>query len=166
MEGIMTARPLPSFAMSTAPADIAVFSKDRRPVLVVEVKGSGMYPTARSAAELRRSLMAHDLLPDVPFFMLATPIHIFLWRGDAAPSADPNYSAGAKPILDSYGSRHPNRDTPFRGGALEIVMFSWLSDLASGARALSPDSDVDRMLLESGLYEQIQGGAADFEVKL
>jgi hypothetical protein len=45
-------------------------------------------------------------------------------------------------------------------------MFSWLSDLASGARALAPGSEVDRMLLESGLYEQIQGGTADFEVKL
>jgi hypothetical protein len=166
MAAIMTAHPLPSFAMSPAPADVAVFSKDRRPVLVVEVKGSGMYPTAQSAAGLRQSLMAHDLLPDVPFFMLATPIQIFLWHGDAPPGAYPNYSAAAKPVLDSYGSRHANREKPVRGGALEIVMFSWLSDVASGARGLSPDSEVDRMLLESGLYEQIQGGAADFEVKL
>ncbi len=166
MEAIMTARPLPSFAMSTAPADIAVFSKDRRPVLIVEVKDSGMYSTAESAAGLRRSLMAHHLLPNVPFFMLATPIQIFLWLGDAHPGAYPNYSATAKPVLDSYGSRHANRGKPVRGGALEIVMFSWLSDIASGARALSADSAVDRMLLESGLYEQIQGGTADFEVKL
>jgi hypothetical protein len=162
----MTARPLPSFAMSPAPADIAVFSKDRRPVLVVEVKDSSMYSTAELAAGLRRSLMAHHLLPDVPFFMLATPIQIFLWRGAAHPGAYPTYSSATKPVLDSYGSRHTNREKPVRGGALEIVMFSWLSDLASGARALSPDSAVDRMLLESGLYEQIQGGAADFEVKL
>jgi hypothetical protein len=152
--------------MSTAPADIVVFSKNRRPILVVEVKGSNMYSTAQSAAELRRNLMGHDLLPDAPFFMIATPIQIFLWHGDAPPGAYPNYSATAKPILDSYGSRHANHQKPVRGGALEIVLFSWLSDLASGARALSPDSEVDRMLLESGLYEQIQGGTADFEVKL
>jgi hypothetical protein len=41
-----------------------------------------------------------------------------------------------------------------------------LSDVASGAPALSPDSEVDRMLVESGLYEQIQGGMADFDVQL
>src|SRR5882757_7747345 len=162
----MTARPLPSFAMSPAPADIAVFSKNRRPVLVVEVRDNTMYSTAESAAGLRRSLMSHQLVPDVPFLMLATPIQIFLWRGDAHPDAHPNYSAVAKPVLDSYGSRHRNREKPGRGGALEIVIFSWLSDLASGARALLPDSEVDRMLLNSGLYEQIQGGTADFEVKL
>jgi len=152
--------------MSPALADIAVFSKDRRPVLVVEVKDSSMYSTAESAAGLRRSLMAHHFLPDVPFFMLATPIQISLWRGDAHAGAYPNYSAAAKAVLDSYSSRHANRDKPVRGGALEIVMFSWLSDLASGVCALSPDSEVDRMLVESGLYERIRGGTADFDVML
>ncbi len=152
--------------MSTAPVDIAVFSKDRRPILIVEVKNSGMYATPQSAANLRRSLIRHHLLPDAPFFMVATPIQIFLWRNDAPPEDSPNYSATAKPILDAYGSRHANRQKATRGGALEIVLFSWLSDIASGARALSPDSEVDRILVESGLYEQIQGGTADFEVKL
>jgi hypothetical protein len=98
--------------------------------------------------------------------MLATPIQIYLWVGDAMPMAYPDYSAGAGPVLDSYGSKHASREKPRRGGALEIVMFSWLSDVASGTRALSTDSAVDRMLLESGLYEQIQGGSAEFEVKL
>ena len=119
-----------------------------------------------AAAGLRRGLMAHDLLPDVPFFILATPIQIFLWHGDAHPGAYPKYSAVAQPVLASYGSRRTNREKPVRGGALEIVVFSWLSDLASGARPLSPDSEVDRMLLESGLYEEIKGGTADFEVQL
>lgn len=162
----MPASPLQSFAMSTAPADIAVFSKDRRPIQVVEVRDGQMYSTVESAAGLRRSLMAHDLLPTVPFFMLATPLQIYLWVGDATPGANPNYSAGAAPVLDSYGSKHANREKPRRGGALEIVIFSWLSDVASGARALSTDSAVDRMLLESGLHEQIQGGSAEFEVML
>jgi hypothetical protein len=162
----MSALPLQSIAMSTAPADIAVFSKDRRPILIVEVRDGSMYATAQSAAGLRRSLMGHNLLPDVPFFMLATPIRIFLWRSNAQPGAYPSYSATAKPILDSYGSRHANREKSVHGGALEIVLFSWLSDLATGARGLSADSEADRMLLESGLYEEIQGGTADFEVKL
>jgi hypothetical protein len=162
----MTVRPLLSFAMSTAPADIAVFSRDRRPILIVEVEDSVNYATAESAARLRRGLMGHGLLPDVPFFMLATPIQIFLWHGDAVPDAHPGYSAGAQPVLASYGSSRAHREQPVRGGALEIVVFSWLSDLASGARPLSPDSEVDRMLLGSGLYEQIRGGTADFEVQL
>jgi hypothetical protein len=152
--------------MSTAPVDIAVFSKDRRPILAVEVKDGRMYSTIESAAGLRRNLMAHHLLPNVPFFMLATPIQIFLWVGDATSRANPNYWAGAGPVLDAYGSRHTSRKNPLRGGALEIVVFSWLSDIAGGTRAPSADSAVNRMLLDSGLYEQIQGGSAEFEVQL
>jgi len=152
--------------MSTAPVDIAVFSKDRRPILVVEVRDGGTYSTVESAVGLRRSLMGHHLLPNVPFFMLATPIQIYLWVGDAAPKANPSYSADAGPVLNSYGSKHTDREKPRRGGALEIVMFSWLSDVASGTRPLSTDSAVDRMLLVSGLYEQIRGGSAEFEVML
>jgi hypothetical protein len=152
--------------MSTAPADIAVFSRDRRPILIVEVEDSVNYVTAESAARLRRGLLGHGLLPDVPFFMLATPIQIFLWHGDTAADAHPEYSAGAQTVLESYAASRAHREQPIRGGSLEIVMFSWISDLASGARPLSPDSEVDRMLLESGLYEQIKGGTADFEVQL
>jgi hypothetical protein len=162
----MTPRPLPSLAMSTAPVDIAVFSKDRRPILAAEVREGKLYSTVESAIGLRRSLMAHQFLPDVPFFMLATPIQIFLWVGGATPGAIPNYSASAEPVMDSYSSKHANRVRPRRGGALEIVIFSWLADVASGIRPLSADSALDRMLLDSGLYDQIRGGSAEFEVKL
>jgi hypothetical protein len=166
MEATMTARPLPSFAMSAAKADIAVFSKDRRPVLAVDVRDSGIYATAESAAELRRSLIAHDLLPEAPFFMLATPVRIFLWLCEARPDAQPQYSAPAKHVLDSYGSTRRNRESPARGGALEIVIFFWLSDVARGARSLSADSELDRLLLDSGLFAQMKDGTADFEVQL
>lgn len=162
----MTPRPLPSLAMSTAPVDIAVFSRDRRPILAVEVREGELYSTVESASGLRRSLMAHHLLPDVPFFMLATPIQIFLWLGDPSPDAIPNYSASAEPVMDSYSSKQANRRRPRRGGALEIVMFSWLADVAIGIRPLSTDSALDRMLLDSGLFEQIRGGSVEFEVQL
>src|ERR1700758_4512088 len=105
----MTARPLLSFAMSTAPADIAVFSRDRRPILIVEVEDSLNYVTAESAARLRRGLMGQGLLPDVPFFMLATPIQIFLWHSNAASDARPEYSAGAQPVLESYAASRAHR---------------------------------------------------------
>lgn len=164
--GIMKAKLQPSLAMSTAPADIAVFSKDRRPILVVEVKDSTAYIVPQAAADLRRNLLAHGLLADVPFFMLATAVQVFLWPKDVAPDDRPQFSAATKSVLDAYGSKRPMPEKSRRGGALEIVTFSWLSDLASEVRAPSADSDADRMILESGLYDQIKGGAADFDVRL
>ena len=163
----MTAHAVQKFAMSTAPVDIAVFSRNRRPVLVVEVENNALYSTNEEATDRRRCLMAHDLLPDdVPFYMVATRDRLFLWHGDAEPGAHPKYSATAEPIENLYGSGRANREKPFRGGAFEIAMFAWLSALARGALAVSPDSEMGRMLLESGLYEQIQGGSADFDVQL
>jgi hypothetical protein len=88
--------------MSTAPVDIAVFSKDRRLTLIVDVKGGSVYSTAESASGVRSSLLEHRLLPDAPFFMLATSTQIFLWHRDADPDAHPNYSGTTKPILDFY----------------------------------------------------------------
>lgn len=148
-----------------ARADIVFFSTDKRPVLVVEVKDTQLYPTAREAAALRRNLMAHGLLPAGRFFMLATPVQVFIWPDDAAIGALPPYSASATSILDVYGAPKVNAGRG-RGGALEIVIFLWLSDLAAGARKPVKTSEVDQIVVESGLYDQILGGSADFEVGL
>lgn len=160
----ITASSLPM--SSTAQADIVVFSRDKRPILVVELKDTGAYTTPESAAGVRRSLMAHGLLPDAPFFMLVTPIKQFLWPKIAAPHDLPGFTAPSTSILDHYAAPRPSRPKQGRGGALEIVIFSWLSDLASGIRSPSRDSPADQMLVESGVYQQIRGGTADFEVQL
>lgn len=151
---------------STARADIVVFSKDKRPILVVDVKDTRAYTTRESAAGVRRSLITHGLLPDTPFFVFATRSQLFLWPQNVDPRDPPGFTAAIDSILDDYASHRPNRPKTSRGGALEIVIFSWLSDLASGIRSPSPGSPADHMLLESGVYEQIQGGTVDFEVQL
>lgn len=160
----ITASSLPM--SSTAQADIVVFSRDKRPILIVEVKDTGAYTTPESAAGVRRSLMAHSLLPDAPFFMLVTAFDLFLWPKNLAPRDPPGFTASSLSILNHYASHRSNRVKPGRGGALDIVIFSWLSDLASGIRSPSADSPADHMLIESGVYQQIQGGTADYEVQL
>jgi hypothetical protein len=162
----MSAHPLQRIAMNTSQVDIAVFSKHLRPILIVDVKDGKAYSTAELATGVRSSLMEHHHLPDAPFFMLATRLQIFLWRGDAQPEAYPNYSATTDPIFDGYGMDRPNREEPVYGGGLDIVLYWWLSDLMSGKWPLSADSEMGRMLLESGLYAQIEGGTADFDVTL
>jgi hypothetical protein len=152
--------------MTTSTADIAVFSKDKRPVLTVEVKDTSAYTTPESAAGVRRNLIMHGLLPKASFFMLATPVQLHLWPVSAGPEARPAFTAAARSVLDHYASHRPDGSTRRGGGALEIVIFSWLSNIVSGIRSPSADSDADRMLLESGVYKQIQGGTADFEVQL
>jgi hypothetical protein len=154
-----------SLEMSASPSDIVVFSKQRRPVLVVDVRNSGLCDTAESAADLRRRLLAHRLVPDIPFLMIATPVQLSLWLQGANADDLPKFTAPTKAILDRYGPRCPKPES-VRREALQIGIFFWLSGLADGLRTLSSDSIVDRMLLDSGLYVQIQSGTAEFDVIL
>ena len=63
-------------------ADIAVFSRDYRITLVVEVKGQ-KHATDEWAAKLRRNLLAHDMIPPSQYFLLALPDHFYLWKENA-----------------------------------------------------------------------------------
>ncbi len=76
--------------------DIAVYSRDDKLQLVVEVKNR-VKATASWAAHMRRNMVAHLDMPRSPFFLLALPDHFYLWRGLAAPLdiAPPDYASTA-----------------------------------------------------------------------
>jgi hypothetical protein len=59
--------------------DIVVVSPDGRIQLVVEVKN---HPGASEewAADFRRNLVDHSILPQAEYFLLALPDHLFLRR--------------------------------------------------------------------------------------
>ncbi|HEU4624181.1 MAG TPA: hypothetical protein VFS52_05420 [Steroidobacteraceae bacterium] len=159
--GILQMLPQPSHYMPARP-DIVVYSQDKRRVLVVEVK-EGKEPDPEHTAGLRRTLIAHDLLPHAPFFLLAYRTRLFLWRQETKPGEPPDYSASAAPILDDYASSFLKAGSPLRESGLQLIIFAWLADLASGARVPHPDSEPDRMSVESGLWGDIRLGDVQFE---
>lgn len=102
--------------------------------------------------------MAHGLIPDVPFFLLAFSTGLFLWKGHIGEDSLPDYMAPAKPVLKEY------LGSPWDGGevlveeTLQIAFASWLADLAGAVRMPHADSEADAMLVRSGLYDQIRDG--------
>lgn len=137
--------------------DIVIETSDRTRVLVVECKRMKV-TTPADAAHLRRSF--HGYAPNVSadYFMLALPTCLFLWKGGADPDAPPEFSASAKPVLQSYLGAVADRAGGPRPESLEIAMSSWLGDLASSIRKPDPDSEPERMMLDSGLFTRLKGG--------
>ncbi len=148
----------------TALYDIGVYTRKKRLVLAVDVMG-GKEPTSHDAAGFRRNLIAHELFPDTPFFLLAHRTRLFLWRQETAAEQLADFSAPTAAFLNDYAASAslPDPANTLRKSALRLVMFAWLGDLVSGLRKPECTSEPDSMLVESGIYEQIHRGDIDLE---
>jgi hypothetical protein len=138
-------------------AGIVIESPNPRPVLVVECRRA-QDSSSQHAVRWRRNLVAHGLDSEVPYFLLAFPTGLFLWRANADIDAPPDFTAPAHGVLKRYLG--PIADQP--GGpleeGLEIALYAWLSDLAHGVRQPEVLSEADQMLVTSGLLEKMTGG--------
>ena len=142
-------------------ADIIVYSRDRRLVLAVETTGLSE-STAQDATALRRNFIVHQLLPKTAFFLFVSPTAMFLWRQEALPSAPPDCEVSADAVLNHYRSEESG-EWAMTKGELEIVVLHWLCRITNGLREADPASPPERMLIESGLYEQIRNGDVQFD---
>src|SRR5205085_7678008 len=115
--------------------DFVAFDQFGRPVLLVEVK-STQRTSDLWAARFRRNLLAHGTLPRAPFFLIAPPDHMYFWRqDDPTPSEElPQFTLDATRELKPYFERFEQRPGKTGGHALELILFSWLVDLAQSGQ--------------------------------
>ena len=138
-------------------ADIVIESPDRRRILVVECKRA-QDASKQQAVRWRRNFVAHGLDSEVPYFLLAFPTGLYLWRANANIEAPPDFTAPAQDVLKRYlGSIADQPGGPLEE-SLEIAFSTWLSDLAHGVRQPDALSEADQMLVTSGLFEKMKGG--------
>jgi hypothetical protein len=136
-------------------------SRKRRRLLLVECKWALRYPPEQAATFREDLLQNWDL--DAPFFMLAFTNGLYLWKREAPPDALPDFTVSPESIWQAYlASSWVDREA-IRAECIEIAMHFWLNDHACGIRKLNPLSEPDRMLEQSGLYEQMRGGTARFD---
>ena len=63
--------------------DIAVYSPNNELQLIVEVKNK-IGATPEWAANMRRNLSIHSIVPYSPYFLLALPDYFYLWKDPSA----------------------------------------------------------------------------------
>ena len=143
-------------------ADVAVYSADKRLMLVVEVKSrSKANKNLREWATLiHRNLIAHAGIPSAPYFLVAIlPGSLYLWKHSDSFNIDrgPDYEVDAQGVLGPYFKQLLSLGVEDASGYhLESLMTSWLKDVVNGAHLDDPSLG---WLQDSGLYQAIANGS-------
>ncbi len=139
-------------------ADLAIYDKNGQLVLVVEAKNK-LGTTNSWAIKMRRNILAHGLMPNTRFFLLALPDRFYLWKdaGVVPEMVPPDYEINPKPFLHSYYNGAKISLNSLTGESFELVVSSWLSRLLQADVLPSELQDQD-WLVESGLFNAIKYG--------
>lgn len=141
--------------------DLIVYSPDDRVQLVVEVK-SIKGATDGWAANMRRNLLVHGVIPNSPFFLLALPEYFYLWQHNTSTDPVPaDYKVRAREVLGKY--LDDTNLEQLSGQSFELLVSAWLHDLAHSrlTKEVAPELS---WVFDSGLYGCIAGGSVAAEV--
>lgn len=143
--------------------DVAIYDRDARLTLIVEVKVRRLGATATWAVALRKDLRESGFLPDVPYFLLALPERFFLWAGNELPDdAPPTYEIDPAPILDWYLGDAGIDAHELDVESLGMVVNAWLNRVTLTREFGDVRPESVHWLKESGLYDAIQRGHIAF----
>src|SRR5579863_7097830 len=144
-------------ALPTREVDFVAYGDRGQPVLLVEVK-SQRQTSDVWAARFRRNLLAHGTLPKAPFFLIATPERLYFWRqDDREPKEElPHYTMETADELRPYFEQWEQKPGTTSGQALELIVFSWLNDIAEFGQSRAKESLALGWLSESGLLDALK----------
>lgn len=143
-------------ALPVREVDFVAYSDRGQPVLLVEVK-SRRQTSDLWAARFRRNLLAHGTLPRAPFFLIATPERMYFWRqDDPRPNEEPpQFTMDAANELRPYFEKFKQSPEATGGQALELILFSWLVDLAESGQLRAKQDSSLKWLSDSGLLDAL-----------
>lgn len=141
--------------------DLVVYSRHNEPSLIVEVKNKKDVSEGW-ARDFRRNLLAHGGFPRAPYFLLVTPEQLYLWSQgpdglDAPPDAHASTRDTLKVFLDALPSERLDEVS------LEMVTHAWLSSLAGPSLVRDDVGRQHQWLVDSGLFDSIEGGHVELE---
>lgn len=140
--------------------NILIATPSGYPIAIVEV-GNRQNLTAEVAIELRSNLIAHGLLPQIPYFLLVSQDTGFLWRGtsESSPDAPPAYEFPMDKVVARYFRGAVNRR--LLNMSLELIVYQWLLDIAEGVQ--EPTEEPERALAAAGFIQAIRGAVVSAE---
>ncbi len=140
-------------------ADFAIYDRTGKLQLVVELKStrSGEHSPER-AVEIRKNLRAHSGIPRSPYFLIAFPDHLYLWKPSPADSDDrlPDYHVDSDDILKLYGNGEVLSLENLSEREIAELLSHWINDVIHA----EDQTDLPDWVLSSGLYQAIKDGAA------
>ena len=143
--------------------DLLVNNRYGQPILIVEVKRK-INTSSEWAAKLRRNILAHGILPKVPYFLLVFPDKFYLWTDSRVDldEREPNYIADARPILEPYLKKAEVTVDQIRAESLELIVASWLGELIHSNQSPADLDESQHWLINSGVYADLVGGEIEY----
>lgn len=139
-------------------ADMAIYDRNGQLILVVEARNK-VNTSTEWAAGMRQNMLAHGLMPDTRFFLLALPDHFYLWK-NAGITPDfvlPDYDVDPRPFLHlAYDSAQTSPST-LTNESFELIISALLNTLLQ-TDTLPAKLQNEAWLISSGLFEAIKHG--------
>lgn len=141
-------------------ADIAVYGLDDTLQLVVEVR-STPGASLESVIYARQNLLAQELIPRSPYFLLALPDSFYLWKDNRLSADDrpPDYVIDAAEALVPYLAGTTLSLPAISKYGLELLVLAWLEDVVRRARSGDASVLKHAWLVESDLHQAISKGS-------
>jgi len=145
--------------------DLVIYDSTGHKVLLVEVKQK-LHTKQDWAAKMRRNLLAHNFIPNTPFFLLACPDRFYLWKdaGSEPTIVEPDYVIDPSSFLRPFLKNADISSEKISHFSLEITISSWLNKLLYMPLPKGDVDDETQKLIDSGLIDAIKGGRVEYEV--
>lgn len=146
-------------------ADLVLYDRLGQLVAAAEIKNK-RGTSGDWAAKLRRNILAHGEFPHVDFYLIITPDRLYLWKGagEQPDLIQPTYEIDAQRIFKAYLERVGVASGDLSGGAFELVVESWLSDLMRSEEPAEKFANGERCLVESGFLDVVKDGRIEYDV--
>jgi hypothetical protein len=137
--------------------DVIAYDEAGSVVLLAEAK-SRFGTSAEWAARFRRNLLSHGTLPKALFFLIATPERLYFWKQDHSSTSDelPEFTIDAAREFKPYFDKLEKTSPAVSEQALEMLVLSWLTDIARTGDERSRNDSSMRWLSESGLIDSLE----------
>jgi len=146
-------------------ADLIAYNFAGQITLIVEAKSR--VDTSRSwATRMRRNMLAHGVVPNSRFFLLALPDRLYLWKdaGNLPELVEPTYEIDATPFFQPYIERARLAPDQLNVQSFEVIVTSWLNELIQSGISTNVPATQRQLLQESGLLDALKGGSVAVEV--
>jgi hypothetical protein len=137
--------------------DVIAYDQSGRVILLAEAK-SRVGTSPEWAARFRRNMLSHGTLPQALFFLIATPERLYFWKQDHPSASDepPDFTIDATREFKPYFDKLEKPSRAVSEQALEMLVLSWLTEIARTGDARTANDPSMRWLSESGLIDSLE----------
>lgn len=146
-------------------ADLVAYNPNGQITLIVETKSKTA--TSRAwATRMRRNMLAHGVVPNSRFLLLALPDRLYLWTDtdNSAELVEPTYEIDATPFFQPYYERSNLSPDHLSSQSFELIVTAWLNELIQSGISENVPKAQKQALQASGLLEALKDASVALEI--